>query len=249
MTTALFCLPHAGATTVAMRHWPEAADDHITIHPVERLGRGRSAHVPQSDAYNLDAVLADAATRIVDVLETQQPQRWAVMGHSFGALLAVSVAAQLESTRQLTPDLVIASCGAPPRWQATSNDVHHLDDDQLNEHIAAIGQTSREVLFSPVGKMIRRNFRQDQDLRLQTLTALYPEGRATTVSCPLLAVSARHDPFVSVGQMSDWAEHTTAQCDTLIVDGGHFSVVDDPTPVFDVISHKIDQTDDAEVIS
>lgn len=232
MVPALLCFPHAGAASFALKHWPGLAPGFDVVF-IDRPGRvGKTGH--RCDPGDLGTAVRHSAALVEEQLNA--PARpWIALGHSFGASMAAATVSHLVSKGTPSPAMVVLSCCAAPTHQDRHDTTAGLDDAQLDEHILDIGNTDPQVLQGPVGAILRRRFRQDQALRAQFVAG----HEALKLDCPMLTVAARQDPFVSPEQVADWGAHTTGTVEHLLVEGGHFAVVEDPRPVFAAIQERL----------
>ncbi|WP_433873121.1 thioesterase II family protein [Saccharopolyspora sp. CA-218241] len=227
----LYCFPHAGATTTVFRPWADqAAARGFDIRAVDRPGRGARRAEPA--ATGLDALIASSARWVADDLTgAAKPARWAVFGHSFGAVVALAVAARLAATGA-RPDRAVLSAGLPPTHHSRTDRAAGLDDAALRDRIAADGATPGELLDGgPVTAMILARFRDDYRLR-----SAFPDLAGLVTDLPLTIVAADRDEWAPAASMRDWGQHTTGPVRELTLRGGHFAAVQDPAPVLDALA-------------
>ena len=92
--TLLFCLPHAGGSAGFYLPLAEHLPRWLRLVPVELPGRGRRSIEPPCGDF--EQLAEDVAARIRGGLERSGQPRYAVFGHSLGAILAFYEARKLE---------------------------------------------------------------------------------------------------------------------------------------------------------
>jgi len=215
----LYCFPHAGATSSVFRPWRSLTPSLHTVG-VDPPGRGTRAREPKTRDYR--ELVRSMADRVLADLPAGEG--YLTFGHSFGAMVSLAVADAVARAGGEPPRRAVLSAALPPGLQPPGDETTALTDAELLDKIARDGGTPQELLSSPamaahlVGLMredyaIRRQFHQDTALR---------------VDFPLTLVAARDDGYVPVEDMWRWAEHTTAGCRRVEVDGDHFAVLRDP---------------------
>ncbi|MBC9716059.1 thioesterase [Streptomyces sp. TRM66268-LWL] len=219
----LFLLPSAGGSRTLFAQWPDALrerlGDRVVTHAVELPGRGsRIAERPptQLSAY-------------VDELAEQTPPpgtSWAVVGHSFGALLGAEWAARA-SARGSAPRLLVASAAAPP-WVYSTAAALQAPLDELWTRVGELGGLPAQLADSPAarrlfGRALTADF---------TAAAEYRPGRPMRTGCPVLAVQGENDPLVRPALTRRWQECTDQGFTQRVLPGGHFYArgVDDLIP-------------------
>lgn len=88
--------------------WRRRLPAWVQVQPIELPGRGGRLH--EAPERTFDGLVH----RLCDELETCPPQRYAIFGHSMGALLAYRIAHTMRMrTRPLPIALLISACAAP----------------------------------------------------------------------------------------------------------------------------------------
>jgi len=59
------------------------------------------------------------------------------------------------------------------------------------------------------------------------------------LSCPVTAIGASDDRMVTTDDLDAWRRHTTGPFDQVVVEGDHFFLDRDPTPLLDVIAARL----------
>jgi medium-chain acyl-[acyl-carrier-protein] hydrolase len=183
-------------------------------------GRGRRAAEPPPTSF--DALAADAAE-----FSAGAGARW-LLGHSFGAWLAVAVASRIRSTL----DGVFVASSRPP-GSSSRAPRHDAPSWLLRRYFGTLGAWSREALEDEdlmhyVETLLRQDlrFREDADAR-----------PAPRLDLPIVVLSGRSDTSVPPGSVDEWAAMTDAAVCAHEYDGGHFFLFEDPQVVSDVRSH------------
>ncbi|MFE1886040.1 thioesterase domain-containing protein [Streptomyces diastatochromogenes] len=96
----LFCLPDAGGHAHHAVRWSPRLPVGVALTPVDLPGHGTRLREPLVDEW--PALIGDLAERLAREIDGP----WAVLGHGFGALLAVEVSRVLEGEGR-TPELLI----------------------------------------------------------------------------------------------------------------------------------------------
>ncbi|TWP50748.1 thioesterase [Lentzea tibetensis] len=221
----LYCFPHAGATTSVYRPWQAPG---VQVVGVDRPGRGLRAREPKVLDY--PEVVASTAEYVAADLESAGRVPFATFGHSFGAMLSLAVAAEVERIAGTPPLCAVVSAALPPRLQPPVDDTAGMSDADLLDKIAADGGTAPELLSSPaMAGFLVGLMRDDYAVRRQ-----FPRDIGLRVGFPLTMVAARDDAHLSPEQMWAWAEHTTGPVRRVEVPGGHFAAVRAPADMISI---------------
>ncbi len=191
--------------------WRKRLPSWIQVVPVELPGRGRRLHeAPES---NLDAL----AARLSDELGTDLPDRYALFGHSMGALLAYRIAYRLHAERRPLPiALLVSACAAPSRqdWKRYAD---KTTDASLIAELRKQNGTPEEVFESP-------------ELLAMTLSLLgvdyvacasFRYQKLPPLPLPIHVFGGREDEIHSP-KLEAWGEESTAGTSLDWFDGGHF---------------------------
>ncbi|AXB41381.1 thioesterase II family protein [Amycolatopsis albispora] len=232
----LYCVPHAGSTSAVYRPWQRVAPPSWQVAGLDLPGRGTRARERKIEDYrSLVKVLAEhVTTDLTRAGETGKPPRYALFGHSFGAMLALAVAGQVAAVLGEPPVCAVLSAALPPRLQPRVDEVASLDDDALIDKVVADGGTAPELLSSRgmTGYLVRL-LREDLVLRQQ-----FREDLLLRVDFPLVLVVGRDDPYVSPEQMWLWAEHTSATSRRVELPGGHFAAMRAPQDIIAIVGEE-----------
>ncbi|WON74763.1 thioesterase II family protein [Nitrosospira sp. Is2] len=209
----VFSLPCAGASAVTYLRWRRRLPAWVQIEPVELPGRGGRLH--ESTEEGFDAL----AARLCDELENDPPQRYALYGHSMGALLAYRIAHCLRMRkRQMPLALLVSACAAPSQqdWRRYANrDSAALLVTELRKQ----NGTPEEVfenpeLLSMTLSLLRSDFRVCASFRYEASAPL---------SIPIHAFGGRADEILP-SRLEAWRYESTAEFSLNWFDGGHFFI-------------------------
>ncbi|MBB1247230.1 thioesterase, partial [Streptomyces durbertensis] len=170
--------------------------------------------------------LATLVRELDDQLAGEVPGRYAVFGHSMGAMLAFWLVQRRMARGGPLPELFLAAAYAAPHLAGSllgvrSEDaVDALDDVTLAERLRTAGGLPAELLARPQWlRLLLGTVRED--LRL---CAAHRYVAAPRLPMPVHVFGGRADPIVSVEQLHGWREHAAADFDCEILEGGHFLV-------------------------
>lgn len=208
----LFCFPCAGASATSYLRWRRLVPSWLRIEPVEPPGRG--LRMGETLLRESGAAIEDLTAKLL----SQIRGRYALFGHSMGALLAFGCAHRLLKHGAPPPlALAVAATAAPtcrpPKAERRKSDVELIDDlRRLNG--------APEALFRDA-EMLR--------LTLDVLAADYEicnsfeakEAHALSVS--ILVYGGMTDS-VSEAQLSAWGLESNAPSTVTMFDGGHFFI-------------------------
>ncbi|GAA1141426.1 surfactin synthase thioesterase subunit [Kitasatospora gansuensis] len=207
----VFLLPPAGASAGVFKDWIEPLSA-LGVQPVavELPGRGTRLGEP----------LVDSVPALVDRLVAEhtpaQGERWAVVGHSMGALLGAAWAARAHALGRAA-QLLLVSASAPPWLHSTAAELVGTDDE-LWQRVADLGGLPPALRAHPAARLLfGRVLRADV-----TAAARYRPAGPEPVGCPVLAVRGADDPLVTAGLLSGWAGLTDRAFEELTLPGGHF---------------------------
>jgi medium-chain acyl-[acyl-carrier-protein] hydrolase len=215
----LYCLPHAGGSANVYLAWRHHLDASLEIVPVELSGRGRRMASPLRDTFH--EVLEDVVT---EATRTPIPADYAILGHSFGALLAFELAHRLIACGHRAPRHLFISASCAPERVGEIEIVLSDENRELLKSLAYLGGTPVEILaddeavelFAPI---LRADLRALFDYRYVA------KGRLTSDISILLGSS---DTVASEADADLWAKQTSGRASFRVLEGGHFAAFEHP---------------------
>ncbi len=213
---ALVCLPYSGGNAYGYR----ALCSHLApfVEPIalELPGHGRRMAEPLLD--DVHAMTCDLAAQ----MEGRWPERWAVFGHSLGALLAYLLALRAVEAGAPRPQHLFVSGRGGPGVKRTGEPRHLMSQDRLIAELRAMGGSAEEILgneelmelFLPI---LRADFEAADTYEPAPVIAALP--------VPLSAWIGRRDD-VTREEARRWQEASTEPVTIKEFDGGHFFIND-----------------------
>jgi surfactin synthase thioesterase subunit len=177
---------------------------------------GRGSRIAEPLLPDLDTLAFEAAEAIADTGDT----RFALFGHSMGALLAFEVARRLRGRGGPAPrHLFVSGCRAP-HCERSRRPVAMMSTAEFISMLRDLNGTPDSVLGDP----------ELMDLVLPVLksdfTAVdrwnYRPDRALNI--PVTAFGGRSDPHVSVDAVREWQHHTRSEFQCRLFSGDHFFI-------------------------
>jgi medium-chain acyl-[acyl-carrier-protein] hydrolase len=213
----LFCLPHAGGSAGAFGTWRRWLPRQVRLTPVELPGHGTRLTEP---------LIADWQPLLDDlyrVIAGQIDGPFAIFGHSLGALLAFETSRMLLRRAGVSPVLLVAAGRNGPSAPPSYRPIHDLPDSPFLDALRRLGGVPDALLRNAE---LRQLFLPGvrTDLRLAERYARRP---GPPLACPVLAFAGRRDVMTDHAGVLAWTRETTAGCDLVFVDGGHFFLQDD----------------------
>ena len=213
--TRLICFPHAGGPAAAYRPWAPLVPDDVELVAIELPARW--TRIAEPALRSIEA--------IVDALEPElvplTTDRYALFGHSMGAIVAFELARRLRALGLPPPSRLIVSAARAPHLPREP-DIHHLPEPQFLDGVVGYGGMPAAVLDEPgLLEMVLPSLRGD-------FTAIerwrYRPGPPLEV--PISAFGGTEDPTVDRAQLAAWGEHTRAGFEAQQLPGDHFYLDD-----------------------
>lgn len=209
----LLCLPCAGASATMYLRWRRLLPRWIEIAAVELPGRG--ARLGEACAEDFDALVA----RLCEEQRGAMQGRFALLGHSMGALLAFGIARRLRAAgRALPRALVVAGSPAPSR-RDPDRFAGKNDDQALIADLRRQGGTPPEVFAS--AELLR--------ITLDVLGADYRVCESFRYACepplpvPIHVLAGRQDD-IAAERIAAWSAEAGDACTLDWFEGGHFFI-------------------------
>ncbi len=213
----LLCFHHAGAGAYTFRAWSRMLRPDVELLAAQLPGRENRYSEPL--LYSADAVLDE----LISSLDDSLGPRYAIFGHSLGALLAYRFASRVRKTGELPEPLrLFLSSACVPGHNEDDGPLRAgsplLSDEALIKKMALLGGTPVEILndaalldvFLPV---------------LRADLAVLSQANCTTeeiLDIPFTLLGGSTDPTVRPEDIDCWKRLSSHRCQTHIMQGGHF---------------------------
>lgn len=216
---ALYCLPHAGGGASAYRVWQGRLPG-VAVLPVQPAGReNRLREAPHMEMAPLvrdlaDVILADAPSHAPD-------GRYAVYGHSLGALVAFELLREIRRRGGQEPvHLFVSGCVAPHRPFDDGPSVRGMSRPELVGLLRKLGGTPDWLLSDPsVLDMILPAMQADFSVK-----ETYEYYAEQPLNVPITALPSTDDPRAGRDLVAAWRDQTLGRFDLHTFVGGHFAV-------------------------
>ena len=225
----LFCFPHAGAGPLAYREWFRLMPSEIEVCGVRLPGREcRITEPPLRD-------LSTMVQRLAEGLAPRLGQRFALFGHSMGAIVAFELAHFLRSHGGPQPAHLFVSGHRAPHLPRQHEELSNLDDSTLLEELRKLGGSPEAAL----------NHAELMDLLLPMLRAdfavceTYAYVPRHPLHCPITALGGLQDPYVDREQLEAWRQHTQGDFSVRMFAGDHFFPIAHPARVTQVLVQRM----------
>lgn len=207
----IYCLPYAGTSAAMYLRWRRLLPSWIIVQPIELPGRGSRINEFSKDDY---AILTED---LFNEITLALPKRYALFGHSMGALLAHGVAQIIRARGLLLPAaLLVSGCPAPSHHD--SGRYRNLRDDAaLIAELKKQGGTLNEVFENPellamTLDLLRVDFR---------VCGSYRHTQLPPLNMPINAFGGRADR-IAAAKLNDWRLEGTQTFTLDWFEGGHF---------------------------
>ncbi len=214
LSMMILCLPHAGGTAAAFRAWAEQLSGVAKVVALEPPGGGaRRSEAPATSMAELVAAQRERA-----IAAARGAPRYALLGHSLGALVARELADELVAAG-LPPALLVACGRNGPCLPHAIDAIADLPEPEFLDAVVAFGGVPPAVLAEPdlvahFATTLRR------DVAIAETWRRPPGG--PRLRCPIQVLIGSEDPLATPDGAATWAAETTARCTTSTHAGGHF---------------------------
>lgn len=205
----LYCFPHSGGAAGEYVRWADHLPD-VEVWGLQLPGRGgRQGERPLTRMPELVGAL---------VAEAAFDGRFALFGHSLGALVAYELARALGAAGRRSPAWLFASAYPAPHLPRGAPPVHHLADAELVDRIdRTYGSLPAEVRAdAELLALVLPAYRADL-----TMVETYEHVPGEPLDCPLTVIAGTDDEATEA-QLTAWRRHTTGPFALRWLPGGHF---------------------------
>ncbi len=227
----LFCLPHAGGSSVLFRPWADTLPASIELSPLELPGHGTRVHEQAlSRMRRLTQALAEGVYPYLD-------KPFALFGHSMGALVAFELVRLLRRTYTISPNWLFVSAHRAPHLPDPDPTTYMLTEEELIRKLRTLEGTPPEILEQPdLLRMVLPNLRADF-----AVCDTYTYRAEPPLDCPIVALGGEADAAIRREELEGWQQQTSRACHVQIFPGGHFFINSARTAVLQLLTQKLEQ--------
>ncbi|WP_128893908.1 thioesterase II family protein [Longirhabdus pacifica] len=138
----LFCIPHAGGSTIAYNVWKKHLDEHIEFVPLDLPGHMPRIREPLSDS--MEEIVTDLTHLIKKNLNGNEP--YAIYGHSMGGMLLYFLYFRLVEEGLTLPVNLFFSSRWPPYHNNKKAYYDLSNEEECRHRLIEMGGFSPEVL-------------------------------------------------------------------------------------------------------
>ena len=210
----LFCLPYAGGGASIFKPWKQKLSSKIEVCPIQLPGRESRFSEP---LFNKLKPLIDTLTPLI---KPYLDRPYALLGYSFGAIVAFELARKLREKDLAEPFCLYAVACRAPQLPDLDLPMHTMADDQFIEALIKLQGIPEGILqdselmelYLPV---LRADFKIFE-------TYFYSQGQP--FNFPIKAFGGVEDTKVSQAQLESWSKQSTHSFSLKMIPGNHFFV-------------------------
>lgn len=224
----LVCFPSAGHGPAMFRSWLPLLPTDVELSIAHLPGRESRWNEPSMNR------IEEVAPALAEAIAAEPQRRFALFGHSLGALVAFGVARRLRATHGLEPIQFFASAHRGPQLPLRYPKIAGMDDRSfVHEVNARHGGIPPEVadnreLMELMVPSLKADYRLFEE---------YAHVDEPPLECPLSAFGGTQDRYVTEPDLQAWREQTSGTFRLRMIDGGHFFVNElRPSVVASVVS-------------
>lgn len=229
LSIKLLALPCAGASATMYLRWRRGLPEWIHLIPVELPGRGSRLNEPLIEDFR------QLVTQLCEEQAEAMQGRYALFGHSMGALLAYGMASQQRQLSRSLPRMLFASASPAPRWHDPERFAGKDNDAALIADLREQGGTPEEVFAC--AELLR--------LTLDTLGADYRlcksfERVATALTTSIQVFAGRQDR-IAAERLEAWRYETESAFSVTWFEGHHFFIREREQEVLTALVRGLEQ--------
>lgn len=227
----LLCFHHACGGAYGFRTWPRMLRTDVELVAVQLPGRENRYSEPLLSS--AEAVLDTLICSLGDSLGS----RYAVFGHSLGALLAYLLACRVRRSAELPmPIHLFLSSATAPKPLSCAGPAHtaghSLTDEALIRKITALGGTPAEILNDrALLEMFLPVLRADLSILAEASLAA-----RQVIDIPFTILGGSDDSTVHPKDLESWRDLSSQACETHVLQGGHFYLQPSQAPLLEVVN-------------
>lgn len=225
----LFCLPYGGGSAISYRIFRNYLEDFIDLCPVELAGRGERFTEPLYK--NIPQAVDDVYERIKSSLDNVP---YAIFGHSMGSIISYELYFKIIAMSHTPPvHLFVSGRDAPDIKK--DEVLHNLPDDEFATKVMQYEGTPKEVFENKeLADIVIPILRSDFKL-VETYTYKHENKKLNTD----MTVMYGADDVHANHKTNTWKHHVNGFCKTILFEGGHFFIFNDPPNVAAVFNKTL----------
>lgn len=227
--TRLFCFPFAGGGASAFAKWPSFFPPHVAVCSIQYPGREDRWGEPGFET--LEGLVEALAEDILPYLSN----RFAFLGHSFGALVAYELTRALRRLGRPTPLRLFVSAVRAPHLPLKES-IHELPERDFLKKLCEFNGMPDEVLRSTdllpvVLPIIRQDFRLFEQYRF---------ADSSPLPIPISVFGGLSDGNVPIADLLAWSSLTSKAFRSRFLEGHHFYLFDYPSKMAGYVAEDIE---------
>lgn len=226
----LFCFPYAGGGASLYQRWAATLAPDIELCAVQLPGREARLH--ELPFLRVQELVSSAAEQLTPFL----PARYALFGHSMGALVSFELARELRRRGLPEPSALVVSAHRAPQLRDPHPPMHVLSDAEFRRVIRQLKGTPEALLANDefmalVLPVLRTDF---------ALCETYVYCAEPPLSCPLIALGGAGDEHITEGEVAAWRDQTSGTFELKMFAGDHFFIFEHFPEVLHLVRAALD---------
>ncbi len=227
----LITVPYAGGSSAGFVQLTSKIRN-VTAFNYDYPGHGR--RVGEEFAESLFAIAEELAKEIVKL--SPEDQKFYILGHSMGAIVAFYCESLLEQEYQLSAERIFLSACLPPE-KFYENRIMFKTEEELYNYLRESRKIPEAVMNSPIfQKNILEQFKQD----IRLIKEYIPLDNIQ-ITAPVTCFCGSEDDGVEVKGMAGWRAYTKGSSDIYEIPGDHFFIESNAEMVVSEISRYMNQ--------
>lgn len=208
----LFCLPHAGSSSLDFRNWSDQLPTTVEICSIELPGRGR--RMQEKPFTRMSPLVEAIALALLPYLN----RPFAFFGHSMGGLISFELARFLRRNYRRYPAHLFISGRRAPQVPTLEPPIHARPDSEFLQELHRLNGTPEAVLkHAELMQLLLPTLRADFAV-LET----YGYTPEPPLDCSITAFGGLQDPNVRCEGLEAWREQTNTAFSLEMFPGDHF---------------------------
>jgi surfactin synthase thioesterase subunit len=225
---SVLCFPFAGAGAGFFRPWADYNTEWATFVPVQLPGR--EERLFEDLCVSMAKVVDECVAQILPAVRNG---RFALFGHSFGAIAAYETARYLVQNTDCRPAHLVVSGAAAPFVQRHTLGLSGLPDDEFITRLTSLVGYDHEALHDPeLRELLLPALRCDL-----AITDEYVASDTAPLPMPVSGLRGANDTLVSAAEIALWALATSKEFRYIEMAGDHMYLTGDWMPLAAQIDH------------